>query len=113
MDLSASSERRILWSRRCMLVSCCVIVCVAKLAAQVAGAPGAASSSTGRTGQGAIEGTVVNEATREAVRGAQIVVGSEAGVPAALTHPDGHFAFCHLGPRTAFFLAPHPQIPRS
>ena len=94
-----------------MLVSCCVLVCVAKLSAQIAGAPGAPSSQTARTGQGAIEGTVVNEATREAVRGAQIVVGSEAGVPAAVTDANGHFAFRNLAPGTYFLQAQHPEFP--
>ena len=94
-----------------MLVSCCAILCAAGLAGQGVGGPGTASGPTAHTGQGAIEGTVVNEATREVVRGAQIVVGSEAGVPPTLTDANGHFAFRNLAPGTYFLVAQHPEFP--
>jgi Carboxypeptidase regulatory-like domain len=107
MGSPESSERDRLRSRT--LLWCCAISCAAGLAAQVAGVPGAASSAL--TGQGAIEGTVVNEATREPVRGAQIVVGSEAGVPPAVTDANGHFAIRNLAPGAYFLVAQHPEFP--
>jgi hypothetical protein len=94
-----------------MLASCCVIVCSAQLAAQVAGLPGAASGRSAPTGRGAIEGTVVNEATQAPVRGAQIVVGSEVGVPPTVTDANGHFTFRNLPPGTYFLVAQHPEFP--
>lgn len=96
-----------MWSRSCTPLWCCGILFAARLAAQGAGAPG----PTAPTAQGSIEGTVVNEITREPVRGAQIVVGSEAGVPAAVTDPNGHFAFRNLPPGTYLLVAQHPEFP--
>ena len=54
---------------------------------------------------------MVNEATREAVRGAQIVVGSEAGVPPTVSDANGHFALRNLPPGSYFLLAQHPEFP--
>jgi hypothetical protein len=84
-----------------------LIFCATRLAAQL---PGAASGTSAR-GQGVIEGTVINEATREPVRGAQIVVGSEAGVPAGVSDANGHFTFRNLPPGTYFLVAQHPEFP--
>ena len=109
MRLSESSERGML--PNCTLLWCCVILCSAQLAAQGVGGPGTATGPSAVTGQGAIEGTVVNEATRAPVRGAQIVVGSEAGVPPAVTDANGHFAFRNLAPGTYFLQAQHPEFP--
>ncbi len=85
--------------------------CGAQLVGQVAGLPGAAPGRSAPTGQGAIEGTVVNEATRAPVRGAQIVVGSETGVPPTVTDANGRFTFRNLPPGTYFLVAQHPEFP--
>jgi len=95
----------------CTLRWCCAIVCAARLAGQGVGVPGAAPGRSAPTGRGAIEGTVVNEATRDAVRGAQIVVGSDAGVPPTVTDANGHFALRNLAPGTYFLVAQHPEFP--
>src|SRR5579859_1693700 len=108
MGLSASSERML---RRCTLLWCCLIFCAARLASQGGGVPGAASGPLAPACQGSIEGTVINEVTREPVRAAQIVVGSETGVPAAVTDANGHFTFRNLPPGTYFLQAQHPEFP--
>ena len=100
MSLSVSAER-MLRSGACALPWCCAIF-AARLMAQVPSAP---------AGKGSIEGTVINEVTREPVRGAQIVVGSETGVPAAVTDANGHFTFRNLPPGTYFLQAQHPEFP--
>ncbi len=100
MSLSVSAER-MLRSGDCALPWCCAIF-AARLMAQVPSAP---------AGKGSIEGTVINEVTREPVRGAQIVVGSETGVPAAVTDANGHFTFRNLPPGTYFLQAQHPEFP--
>lgn len=109
MGSRAWSDRGVVRSRT--LVWCCVMLCAAGVGAQVARVPGATPGPSALTGQGAIEGAVVNEVTREPVRGAQIVVGSEAGVPAAVTDANGHFVFRNLAPGTYFLIAQHPEFP--
>jgi hypothetical protein len=101
MDLSAFGERGKLRTRGSLLLWCCVVF-AARVTAQ-----GPSTSA----GQGSIEGTVINEVTREPVRGAQIVVGSETGVPAAVTDANGHFTFRNLPPGTYFLQAQHPEFP--
>ncbi len=86
----------------------CALLCGGILRAQVAGAPGERQS---RTSGGVIEGTVINEVTREPVRGAQIVVGSSANVPAEVTDANGHFVFRNLEPGAYFLVAQHPEFP--
>jgi len=100
MGLSESGEQGKLRSRgRTLLVSC--LIFAARLAAQ----------GPSPAGRGSIEGTVINEVTREPVRGAQIVVGSDTGVPAAVTDANGHFTFRNLPPGAYFLQAQHPEFP--
>jgi hypothetical protein len=59
------------------------------------------------TGNGLIEGTVINEVTREPVRKAKVTLGS-ANAPPAVTDSTGRFAFRNLGPGTYWLQAWHP-----
>lgn len=99
MGLSASGERA---KSRSHTLLVCYAILAARLTAQGPAAP---------SGQSSIEGTVINEVTREPVRGAQIVVGSETGVPAAITDANGRFTFRNLPPGTYFLQAQHPEFP--
>jgi hypothetical protein len=63
------------------------------------------------TGNGSIEGTVINEMTREPVRKAQVTLGS-ANAPPAVTDATGRFAFRNLGPGTFWLQASHPLFPQ-
>ncbi len=62
------------------------------------------------TGNGLIEGTVINEVSHEPVRKAQVVLGS-ANAPPAVTDATGRFAFRILGPGTYWLQASHPLFP--
>ena len=97
-SLSAFGERAKFRSRTLLV---CSVIFAGRLTAQGPAAP---------AGRGSIEGTVINEVTREPVRGAQIVVGSETVVPAAVTDANGRFTFRNLPPGTYFLQAHHPEI---
>jgi hypothetical protein len=64
------------------------------------------------TGNGLIEGTVINELTREPVRKAQVTLGS-ANAPPAVTDATGRFVFRNLAAGTFWLQASHPQFPQS
>jgi len=64
------------------------------------------------TGNGLVEGTVINEITHVPVRKAQVTLGS-ANAPPAVTDATGRFAFRNLGPGTYWLQAAHPLFPQS
>src|SRR5437667_4184375 len=61
------------------------------------------------TGDGSIEGIVINEITREPIRKAQVTSGM-GNVPPAITDGSGHFAFRNLLPGTYWMQAQHPEF---
>ena len=63
------------------------------------------------TGNGLIEGTVINEITHEPVRKAQVMLGS-ANAPPAVTDATGRFVFRNLGPGTYWLQASHSLFPQ-
>ena len=62
------------------------------------------------TGNGSIEGTVINEVTGAPVRQAQVTISANA--PPAVTDATGRFVFRNLAPATYFLQAMHPLFPR-
>ncbi len=63
------------------------------------------------TGNGLVEGTVINEITHVPVRKAQVTLGS-ANAPPAVTDATGRFAFRNLGPGMYWLQASHPLFPQ-
>ena len=93
--------------------TCILLACALALASSVAAQPVVITSlqqPPSPTGNGSVEGTVINEITREPVRKAQVTLGS-ANAPPAVTDATGRFAFRNLGPGTFWLQASHPLFP--
>ena len=93
--------------------TCVSLACVLALAGSVGAQPlmiTGPQPSQLPTGNGVIEGTVINEVTREPVRKAQVMIGS-ANAPPAVTDATGRFAFRNLGPGSYWLQASHSQFP--
>src|ERR1700726_4107081 len=94
--------------------TCIPLACLLAWAASAAGQPVVITGSfqpASPTGNGSVEGMVINEITREPVRKAQVTVGS-ANAPPAVTDATGRFAFRNLGPGTFWPQASHPLFPQ-
>jgi protocatechuate 3,4-dioxygenase beta subunit len=83
-------------------IFCWAVLVAASLAAQVAPEEPA--------DDGSIEGTVINEVTRDPVRKAQVTM-VPGNMPPAVTDAEGHFAFRKLPPGTYVLHAQHPEYP--
>ena len=81
----------------------CAAFCIASLPAQVA--PGEAGDD------GSLEGAVINEATKEPVRKAQVTI-IPGNAPPAITDANGRFVFRNLAPGTYSLHAQHPEFPQ-
>ena len=93
--------------------TCILLACALALASSVAAQPVVITSvqqPPSPTGNGSVEGTVINEITREPVRKAQVTLGS-ANAPPAVTDATGRFAFRNLGPGSYWLQASHPLFP--
>jgi hypothetical protein len=86
----------------------CLVLCAASMPAQVNVIPPGTPNP-----EGSIEGTVINEVTREPIRKAQVVAGSTANVPPAVTDSNGRFAFRNLATGTYWLQAQHPEFPQA
>ena len=84
------------------------MLCGATLTAQVVVEPAPNQQPPVPTGKGSIEGSVMNDVTREPVRKAQVTLG--AFTP-AVTDAGGRFVFRNLQPGNYQLLAQHPEFP--
>src|SRR6476661_8490060 len=94
--------------------ACLSLACALALSGIVAAQPVVITSlqpPASPTGNGSVEGTVINEITREPVRKAQVTLGS-ANAPPAVTDATGRFAFRNLGPGTYWLQASHTLFPQ-
>ncbi|HUJ20672.1 MAG TPA: carboxypeptidase-like regulatory domain-containing protein [Bryobacteraceae bacterium] len=88
---------------------CCAVLCAGGLAAQVFRLQTGGEQQA--TGNGSIQGTVINEVTHEPVRKAQVML-HYGNTPPAVTDATGHFAFQKLPAGTYSLTAQHPAFPQ-
>ncbi len=84
----------------------CFVLCLAVGAPHVA----AQEVSSAPAPEGLLEGVVINEVTKEAVRKAQVTLSPGNAAP-AVTDANGHFAFRNLAAGTYMLHAQHPEYP--